>query len=537
MATVTGNPDQLPNEASASADWWKRIDAWCESIGDAVNPILVKETRQALKSRQFLVTFSMLLFASLAWTIAGSMMSMPQIYTTPSAPRMLIGYYVVLAIPLLLVVPLAAYRSLEIEIDDGTLELLSITALSPWQIVLGKLASATLQMALYFVALLPCVAYAYTLRGVDLPTTFLMIAILAVATLLLTILGLFFAPTARGRSGRIANMLALLIILVFSEYAIGAMVIYMLMEGNPMPAGLLMYAIISTVLLAIAIGHLLLTTTAAQLTPETENRSTPIRLSLLSLTMISVGVAAYGMQLGLDDDFSTAIFATFTMMLAAIWTVAGAMMVAESSTMTPRIRRELPSSFLARSALTWLTPGPATGLVFASSFAVALVAFVFVGHEALIELHPDTKWLVSDRHIVREFALLYAGYFVSFLVIVRVLVALIRLKSNPRVEVGLAAFIVVAILSALVPYAMAMHANDYRSFDYSRWQISNWAWTISEVDRRFQSGDEYIVVTAAAALFAVGLLAMPNTVLPRKIATPERVQEEKAIAKSAKAPV
>ena len=125
---------------------------------------MVKETRQALKSRQFVITFSVLLFAALGWTIVGSLSMMPQIYNTPSAPRMLIGYYIVLAIPMLLVVPLAAYRSLEGEIDDGTLELLSITTLSPWQIVLGKLASAMLQMLLYFVALFPCVAHPFQLR-------------------------------------------------------------------------------------------------------------------------------------------------------------------------------------------------------------------------------------------------------------------------------------------------------------------------------------------------------------------------------------
>ncbi len=149
-----------------------------------------------------MITFSVLLFAALAWTIVGSLSMMPQIYTTPSAPRMLIGYYLVLALPMLLVVPLAAYRSLEGEIDDGTLELLSITTLTPWQIVLGKLASAMLQMVLYFVALFPCVAYAYTLRGVDLPTTMLMMAALVVAGVLLTIVALFFAPLTRSRTGR-----------------------------------------------------------------------------------------------------------------------------------------------------------------------------------------------------------------------------------------------------------------------------------------------------------------------------------------------
>ena len=43
------------------------------------------------------------------------------------------------------------------------------------------------------------------------------------------------------------------------------------------------------------------------------------------------------------------------------------MIVSERSTMTPRIRRELPSSFLGRLILTWLTPGPSTGLVFVIS--------------------------------------------------------------------------------------------------------------------------------------------------------------------------
>ena len=131
----------------------EKLDAWCEKWSDRFNPILVKETRQALKSRQFVITFSLLLFAALSWTIVGTFSLMPAIYTSPSAPRMMLGYYFVLALPMLLVVPLAAYRSLEGEIDDGTLELLSITSLSPRQIILGKLASAMLQMLLYFVVL------------------------------------------------------------------------------------------------------------------------------------------------------------------------------------------------------------------------------------------------------------------------------------------------------------------------------------------------------------------------------------------------
>jgi ABC-type transport system involved in multi-copper enzyme maturation permease subunit len=253
----------------------------------------VKETRQALKSRQFLITFSVVLCAALGWTVIGSLSMMPQIYTAPSAPRMLIGYYIVLAVPMMLVVPLAAYRSLEGEIDDGTFELLSITTLSPWQIVLGKMASAMLQMLLYFVALFPCVAYAYTLRGVDLPTTLSLLGALILVGSFLTIVALFFAPLAQSRSGRIVTLLFTMVILLAAQFALGSSVINVIWVGNPMRVSESFYVGLFLTAIILAGGHLLLTATAAQLTPVSENRSTTIRLSLLVFTAVMVGIAIF----------------------------------------------------------------------------------------------------------------------------------------------------------------------------------------------------------------------------------------------------
>ena len=524
---ITADSNEADTATTSSA--WKRLDDWCTRFGDRLNPIVVKETRQALKSRQFVMTFSVLLFAALGWTVIGSLMLMPQIYTSPSAPRMLVGYYVVLAIPLLLVVPLAAYRSLEGEIDDGTLELLSITTLSPWQIVLGKLASASLQMLLYFVALVPCVAYAYTLRGVDLPTTLLMIAILVVGAMLLTVIALFFAPQARTRTGRIATLLAVMGILVFAEYGLGALVIGMILTGNPFSASLTAYFGISAVLIAVALGHLLLTATAAQLTPESENRSTGLRLSLLALVAVTVCVAAYGMQTLENDAPGPYLILGFS--LGIIWTFASTLLVAESPVMTPRIRRELPSSFLARLSLTWLTPGPGTGLVFATVGAVVLAGMAIYGVHYLID-QQGPRGFAGAQVFITRFATLYAGYLISYLVIVRWIVAIVRINNNPRVEIGAATFIAVAVVFSLVPYSIGLHMNDYRSYDYSNWQITNWVWTIGEAVDGRAADTEYYVAGAAAALFLINLMVMPTTVLPRRIATPERVQEEMMSAKS-----
>ena len=528
MATIAKQTPET--KSSATPAWLQWLDDRCERFGDAMNPILVKETRQALKSRQFIVTFSVLLFAALAWTIAGSLSMIQQIYTTPSAPRMLIGYYIALALPLLLVVPLAAYRSLEGEIDDGTLELLSITTLSPWQIVLGKLASALLQMLLYFVALFPCVAYAYTLRGVDLPTVLLIMGTLAASALFLTIVGLFFAPLAMSRTGRIGTLLALMVILLAAEYSIGYWVINLILNGNPLDPSFMFFLICAVLAVGTAAGNLLLVATAAQLTPPSENRSTPLRLSLLFLTAVILAVSTYGFHVS-DSRYGESIFGIAAMALAIVWTFGSSLIVAESPVMTPRIRRELPSSFLARTTLTWLTPGPDTGLVFcAVSVATIGVAATF-GFDYLLDLTPSGARMRRAGAVgqLTQFIILFASYLVCFLVAVRWVVAVVRINNNPSVQIGFAALVVVALVSALVPYSVELHFNDYRPFAYSGTQITNWAWTlIQSSSGRLASGEEYWVMSAAITMFLMCLLTMPMTVLPRRIATPERVLKERA---------
>lgn len=508
------------------------LDHWCERLGDAINPILVKETRQSLKSRQFVATFSMILFAALAWTIAGSLSMMPQIYTSPSAPRMMIGYYAVLALPMMMVVPIAAYRSLESEIDDGTLELLSITTLSPWQIVLGKLGSASLQMVLYFVTLFPCLAYAYTLRGVDLPTTLLIVATLAVAGLLLTVIGLFFAPLARGRSGRVATLLMLIFLLVVAEYGVSGMVYGMIFSGNPLSRSVLLFIVLSTVAVAASLGHLLLTTTAAQLTPETENRSTAIRLSLLTFTTVCIATVALAVLVLGEQGLP--VYAIGMLIIAVVWTFCGALMVAERPTITPRIRRELPSSYLSRLTLTWLTPGPATGLVF-SIIAIGVLAFM---QQASLSWIMRSGMVVGVtrgqlRGVFGDVGILYPAYLICFLVLVRVIVFAVRLRNNPRVEIGLAALAVVAVMAALIPYSMQLHYNDYQPLDYDEtWQVTNWAFTMTTaLQRRLPPGLVDRVVGAAVCLSVISFFTAWQTTRPRRIATPKRVEEERGLGK------
>lgn len=510
--------------------WLQRIDAWATRAGDAVNPILVKEMRQALKSRQFVATFGLLLFASLAWTIVGSMLLMPQIYYMPSAPRMLIGYYVVLAVPMLLVVPLAAYRSLEGEVDDGTLELLSVTALSPRQIVSGKLASAALQMLLYFIALFPCVAYAYTLRGVDLPTLALLMGMLILAGLGLTIVALFFAPVTPGRASQISSLLAVLMILIAAEFAIGSLAVQLIQFGNPLSADDTLFMIISVLAIGISAAAILLTATAAKLTPESENRSTGIRIAVLVHLFCVIAVAGLAIAAGraqrTPPESLIFIPIVLSIYLVGFWALVGALMAAESPAMTPRIRRELPGTFLGRLLLTWLTPGPATGLIFAiATFTVAAV----IAHGMLWQLVEASAavWVRSTQESHRM-TLLLAGFYLMFaLVGVRVIVGMLRWKQPVKVPVGIAAMALVLLAMAVIPYSIQLHLNDYRSFEYSAWQFTNWIWTIERAgSNALDPLVFYLVMALGLVSFLTHLLLVGQRVLPQRLATPERVQEE-----------
>lgn len=517
-------------EASGGPHWLRRIDAWATRAGDAVNPILVKETRQALKSRQFVATFSLLLIASLAWTVVGSLLMMPQIYYTPSAPRMLVGYYLVLAVPMLLVVPLAAYRSLEAEADEGTLELLSVTSLSPLQIVMGKLASAALQMLLYFVVLFPCVAYAYTLRGVDLPTLVLLMGMLIFAGLGLTIVALFFAPVSSGRTGQIGALLAVLAILVGAEFALGSLAIELIQYGHPLSGGEMVFAVSAILAIGITAAAILLVATAAKLTPESENRSTGIRVAVLVHMFCVVAVAAYAIageqSAGAVPEQLIPIPMALSVYLVGFWTLVGAMMSAESSAMTPRIRRELPGTFLGRLLLTWLTPGPATGLIF--SIATLAVAAAAV-HLMLWQLVPtsSTNWLRSTLENHRTVMLLVVCYLMFAFVGVRVIVGHLRARNPVKVSVGIAALAVVLLIMALAPYAIGLHLNDYRQYPYSMWQFTNWVWTIGQAGNGSLDWPVIYLVTAMGAVaFLTHLMLVAQRVLPQRLATPARVQEE-----------
>ncbi|MEM6330938.1 MAG: ABC transporter permease, partial [Planctomycetota bacterium] len=166
--------------AAAPATFWTRLDAGLDRVSDHLNPILVKETRQALRSRQFVLWFLLLLAACWLVTIGGVAWMGPGVQYAAGGGLMFMCYYCVLAFAVVIVVPYAAFRSLSSEQEENTRDVLMVSALRPSQIINGKLGGAVLQIGVYLSALSPCLAFTYLLRGIDL-RTILLLPVFAVA--------------------------------------------------------------------------------------------------------------------------------------------------------------------------------------------------------------------------------------------------------------------------------------------------------------------------------------------------------------------
>jgi len=90
--------------------------------------------------------------------------------------------------------------------------------------------------------------------------------------------------------------------------------------------------------------------------------------------------------------------------------------------------------------------------------------------------------------------------------------------------------VVVAVFASLGPYGIQLYLNDFLDFPYSYWQATNWVWTLYSVA---DGVDCYPVIKGIGVIGALGVLGImclnPAIVRPRRIATPKRVLEERAM--------
>jgi hypothetical protein len=141
----------------------------CDDFPVWVPAVLVKELRQGLHTRGFfaiVILFHAVMVVAMTTTVIALPGATPAARAAAAATSNTF-FWTLLAVMLLLVLPARALVGLRAEVDSRTLDLLVLTHLSAWRIVLGKWASLVAQGFLLLVSLLPYGFVRYFAGAVD----------------------------------------------------------------------------------------------------------------------------------------------------------------------------------------------------------------------------------------------------------------------------------------------------------------------------------------------------------------------------------
>jgi hypothetical protein len=535
--------------AERPASRWDRVEAALTKFSEYLNPILVKETRQALKSKQFVITFTLLLLFGWAWSLIYLAFQYANlgngIFYAPHGMPMLLGYYWVLSFPLLVIVPFTAFRSLSAEREDGTYELVAITTLTPRQIIGGKLGSAVLQMLVYLSALTPCMAFTYSLRGVDLIIIGMVTGYLFLASVFLSVIGLCYATVTSVRHWQmvlgVIFILQLVLVFIFG----GSITSGVILESPAIPYRESWFWGLNFLIATALVGYSLLFYLAAmaRITFPSDNRSTKLRVAMLGLQVAATGWFLWFWIVEQEIGF---IF-TLLAWSALHWWLMGGLMVGESPDISPRVRRGLPATFLGRMLLTWFNPGPGTGYMFMVGNALALLLVVIVAAIAADRLALRAQ--MNDRQILVP--VLIFCYLTSYVGLTRLVMGLIdRFVVGGIFLSALLCFLFV-IAGCFLPWVTQsfIYSMMRWTHEYSVFQVTNIPWTIAALEQGTLTDmpwggfkwplEAYILVLSAGAMILINMVLAAREVERQREAAPQRVQEEEAILhpKKAVAPV
>lgn len=519
-------------EKSRVAALWSVVDRFLVYAGDWLNPILVKETRQALKSSQFTITFVLVLAASWVATIGVVAAIGPRIFYSAEGGTLLAWYYAVLAFPLLVVVPLSAFRSLTAEREDNTYDLLSITTLKPRQIISGKLGSSVAQMAVYFSVMTPCLAFTYLLRGVDVPTIAILLFYTFFWSLGLSMVGILLATLTTQRFAQVfilVGFVSWLLCMLYCGVMLGVATAYF---GRSMLGGVgsefwIVLGVIATVYSTFF--ALAFFAAAGMISFASENRSRPLRVCMVIQQAAFIGWMAFAW---IGDKFGIHVVAAMVIFAGVYWYAMGTLLTAERSGLSQRVRRRLPQSFFGRMFFSWFNPGPASGYMFVisnTSLIFVLGMFAIAFGENINSGGPSGKPTVGE--VVYTMVIGW-GYIVAYLGIGLLVISALRRIAKVTMLASVLIHLLLLLAGFGIPYAIKSMSIELREADYSFLQITDPVFSIQHIFDGGVGGDaNVLLILIPGVAICVLLLNMPRIIRELRVvreAAPTRVLQDEA---------
>ncbi len=354
------------------------IAAAVRKFDDLINPIVVKELRQAVAGKFIAAVLVMLLIVSLL--VLGGFLLVTDLADEDNFEIGRIALYFfqgVLVTTCMLFLPLYAGIRMAIERSDHNTDLMFITAIPPRAVVWGKLLATALLGLVIYAACMPFMTLTYLMRGVDLPSIFLVLAMGFAVVLLAMHLAILVACLTTSLAARILLGLMLLGTLVTTtSWTIGGSVA-IVESGAASAMGSWDFwgpALTIAVNLALALG-LMFFWSVALIKPPSANRALPVRMYMTFVWLISLLEAVVWLYVDGDADILSA-WAIFAVLFAAL-----GMFIAtgERDAWGPRVARAVPRNRLLRLPAFVFYSGSAGGLLWACGLAAMTLVLMGLG--------------------------------------------------------------------------------------------------------------------------------------------------------------
>ncbi len=439
-----------------------------DRVGDAINPIVIKELRQAVQSR-FVVgvlcvfLLAQLLFIGVYLVLASIDGSLYQVDFQAGRHVFLILHGVLLATCMLCIptysgIRLAAERS-EVHVD-----LFYISTLRPRSIVAGKFVAALMLAVLIFSACTPFMTFTYFLRGIDLAGIFFVIGFDFLTVAVVTMIGLFLAVVPTNR--------VLKVLLGLAGFFVSALVFVFVVSGtaawldDTLAAAMdnpeFWLQCVAGVLDVVVAVVLLFSSAVALLSPPSANRTLIVRLSITVLCLATApfyaGCAvATGTEWPLVEWLiTTGILATLGLLIA----------VGEREQWAPRVARSIPRRWWLRPIAFLFFTGAAGGVIWACLLGFACVAAL----PRVAVFLPDVPAALTGYHVettalVMTIMLAYVYGYALTAVFLRNTILRIRPVYTWALTLGLMA------LGSGLPYLLTLLVQ-YRAWSF--WDVYPW---------------------------------------------------------------
>lgn len=429
----------------------RRLDDW-------INPIAVKEMRQAVNALSIEWTLIVFLLVQLAIAAMALLFGDEHRRSFVEGRSVFMGHLGVLLATCLFYVPLSTAIRFSSEKAEQNLDLLFITTLKPVQIIAGKTLTAMILMLLFFSAATPFLTLTYLLRGLDIPSIFFLLAVDFLVVSGCVQLAILLACVPRKVLRREFVLPVGLAVLVVVSFVMMNVSSRFLIAGVGSGMGSLDFwgPALIVAAFAILVMGLLFILSVTLITPRSANRALGLRIYLLFIWLISGTVMGIWSFVSGDSDPVQAWKLGMTILFSVNLFVS----ICERQELGPRVLREVPTKKILRLPAFLLYSGAAGGVCY--SIVMMAGTIIMTGLFLTIVPPPALKWSVGtvDYNAIATAITLYAlGYSLTALTIRRILFAHSR-RSGIMIEIILTLLMAAMGLPAIIGNVLHSQLRD-----------------------------------------------------------------------------